>query len=69
MYIYMYVYMYMYVCVPGSVMYPPLRCIQGIMKDRWMNIGYEDDELKPYMEPQPDLNDQARIRESTHHLA
>ena len=36
------------------------------MKDRWMNIGFEDDELKPYMEPEADLNDQARIRESTH---
>lgn len=38
--------------------------MQGVMKDRWMNIGFEDDELKPYMEPKPDLNDQARIRES-----
>lgn len=36
--------------------------LEGVMKDRWMNIGYEDDELKPYMEPQPDLNDQARIQ-------
>jgi MAP/microtubule affinity-regulating kinase len=26
-----------------------------------MNMGYEDDELKPYVEPQPDLNDQKRI--------
>lgn len=26
-----------------------------------MNMGYEDDELKPYIEPQPDLNDQKRI--------
>lgn len=24
-------------------------------------MGYEDDELKPYVEPQPDLNDQKRI--------
>jgi hypothetical protein len=30
-------------------------------KDKWMNMGYEDDELKPYIEPQPDLNDQKRI--------
>ena len=22
------------------------------MKDRWMNIGYEDNELKPYKEPE-----------------
>ena len=21
------------------------------MKDRWMNVGYEDNELKPYKEP------------------
>ena len=26
-----------------------------------MNIGYEDDELKPYIEPLPDLTDNARI--------
>ena len=38
------------------------------MKDRWMNIGFEEDELKPYMEPKPDLNDQARIRESTTYI-
>ena len=31
------------------------------MKDKWMNIGYEDDELKPYIEPLPDLTDNARI--------
>ncbi len=34
---------------------------QTIMKDRWMNIGYEDDELKPYIEPPPDFNDPVRI--------
>lgn len=26
-----------------------------------MNMGYEDDELKPYQEALPDLNDQKRI--------
>lgn len=26
-----------------------------------MNMGYEEDELKPYQEAQPDLNDQKRI--------
>lgn len=26
-----------------------------------MNIGYEDDELKPYVEPPPDINDPVRI--------
>lgn len=28
---------------------------------RWMNIGYEDDELKPYIEPPRDLKDENRI--------
>lgn len=31
------------------------------MKDKWMNIGYEDDELKPFIEPTPDNNDPVRI--------
>lgn len=31
------------------------------MKDKWMNISYEDDELKPYIEPLPDINDPLRI--------
>ena len=31
------------------------------MQDKWMNIGYENDELKPYIEPVPDLNDTRRI--------
>lgn len=31
------------------------------MKDKWMNMNFEDDELKPYIEPEPDLNDQRRI--------
>ncbi|RCN24287.1 hypothetical protein ANCCAN_30021 [Ancylostoma caninum] len=32
------------------------------MKDRWMNIGYEDEgELKPYVEPPKDQIDEARI--------
>lgn len=34
---------------------------QNIMKDKWMNINYEDDELKPYVEPPPDINDTVRI--------
>uniref|UniRef100_A0A8C3J8U2 Microtubule affinity regulating kinase 2 n=1 Tax=Calidris pygmaea TaxID=425635 RepID=A0A8C3J8U2_9CHAR len=28
--------------------------------DRWMNVGHEDDELKPYMEPVPDYKDPRR---------
>uniref|UniRef100_A0AAQ5YGP6 non-specific serine/threonine protein kinase n=1 Tax=Amphiprion ocellaris TaxID=80972 RepID=A0AAQ5YGP6_AMPOC len=35
--------------------------LQQIMKDRWMNVGYEQEELKPYTEPEPDLNDLKRI--------
>lgn len=37
---------------------------QNIMKDKWMNMGYEDDELKPYLEPEPDYRDHKRIGES-----
>ncbi|XP_076029269.1 MAP/microtubule affinity-regulating kinase 3-like isoform X24 [Oratosquilla oratoria] len=35
--------------------------LETIMKDRWMNIGYEEDELKPYAEPELDLSDCKRI--------
>ncbi|KAG8584453.1 hypothetical protein GDO81_008831 [Engystomops pustulosus] len=35
--------------------------LEQIMKDRWMNVGYEDDELKPYTEPEPDNSDTKRI--------
>ncbi|XP_049526401.1 MAP/microtubule affinity-regulating kinase 3 isoform X8 [Dermacentor silvarum] len=35
--------------------------LEVIMKDKWMNIGYEDDELKPYLEPETDLGDSKRI--------
>lgn len=31
------------------------------MQDKWMNIGYENDELKPYLEPMPDFNDKNRL--------
>ncbi|XP_023650444.1 serine/threonine-protein kinase MARK2 isoform X11 [Paramormyrops kingsleyae] len=33
---------------------------QQIMKDRWMNVGHEEEELKPYIEPKPDYNDPRR---------
>ncbi|XP_047429085.1 serine/threonine-protein kinase MARK2 isoform X10 [Mugil cephalus] len=33
---------------------------QQIMRDRWMNVGYEEEELKPYIEPQPDYKDPKR---------
>ncbi|XP_049863969.1 serine/threonine-protein kinase MARK2-like isoform X14 [Schistocerca gregaria] len=35
--------------------------LENIMKDKWMNMGYEDDELKPYVEPEPDFKDLKRI--------
>ena len=31
------------------------------MKDKWMNMGYEDDDLKPYIEPIQDWADSKRI--------
>ena len=34
---------------------------QNIMKDRWINMGYEDRELKPYKEPSKDVLDTQRI--------
>lgn len=35
--------------------------MQQIMKDRWINAGFEDDDLKPYVEPELDITDQKRI--------
>ncbi|CAG0913443.1 unnamed protein product [Notodromas monacha] len=35
--------------------------LETIMKDRWMNIGYEEDELRPFTEPETDLGDPKRI--------
>uniref|UniRef100_A0A1A9WW37 MAP/microtubule affinity-regulating kinase 3 n=1 Tax=Glossina brevipalpis TaxID=37001 RepID=A0A1A9WW37_9MUSC len=35
--------------------------LETIMSDKWMNMGFEDDELKPYMEPKQDLADPKRI--------
>lgn len=31
------------------------------MKDKWINAGYEGEELKPHSEPVEDLNDTNRI--------
>ena len=31
------------------------------MKDKWMNIGCEEEELKPYVEPETELNDPRRV--------
>lgn len=35
--------------------------LENIMRDKWMNVGYEEDELKPYIEPEPDFKDHKRI--------
>nr|XP_033792763.1 serine/threonine-protein kinase MARK1 isoform X4 [Geotrypetes seraphini] len=35
--------------------------LEQIMKDRWMNVGHEEEELKPYIEPEPDFKDSKRI--------
>ncbi|XP_048852710.1 MAP/microtubule affinity-regulating kinase 3-like isoform X7 [Brienomyrus brachyistius] len=35
--------------------------LEQIMKDRWINAGFEEDELKPFMEPELDISDQKRI--------
>jgi MAP/microtubule affinity-regulating kinase len=35
--------------------------LETIMKDKWMNQGYENDELKPYVEPEADMSDPKRI--------
>ncbi|XP_065445480.1 serine/threonine-protein kinase MARK1 isoform X7 [Chrysemys picta bellii] len=35
--------------------------LEQIMKDRWMNVGHDEEELKPYTEPEPDFNDTKRI--------
>ncbi len=32
------------------------------MKDKWMNIGYEGEDLQPYLEPEADISDELRIR-------
>ncbi|KAK2827113.1 hypothetical protein Q7C36_018039 [Tachysurus vachellii] len=34
--------------------------LEQIMKDRWMNVGHEEEELMPYVEPQPDYKDPKR---------
>lgn len=36
--------------------------LETIMKDKWMNVGYEDDELKPFVEPKQNFNDPVRFQ-------
>ncbi|XP_026799006.3 serine/threonine-protein kinase MARK1 isoform X2 [Pangasianodon hypophthalmus] len=35
--------------------------LEQIMKDKWMNVGHDDEELQPYTEPEPDFSDSKRI--------
>ncbi|XP_048042938.1 MAP/microtubule affinity-regulating kinase 4 isoform X1 [Megalobrama amblycephala] len=44
------------------VLNPSKRCtLEQVMKDKWMNAGYEGDELKPHIEPAEDYSDPNRI--------
>ncbi|KAI6213671.1 Non-specific serine/threonine protein kinase [Aphelenchoides besseyi] len=36
--------------------------LEAIMKERWLNLGYEEDELKPYTEPPKDVKDERIIQ-------
>ncbi|XP_071323386.1 MAP/microtubule affinity-regulating kinase 3-like isoform X2 [Trachinotus anak] len=35
--------------------------LEQIMKDRWINAGCDEEELKPFIEPERDIRDQKRI--------
>ncbi|KAG7261211.1 hypothetical protein CRUP_006936, partial [Coryphaenoides rupestris] len=41
--------------------------LEQIMRDRWMNVGHEEEELKPYIEPQPDYKDPKRTGSGRKH--
>ncbi|XP_058490710.1 MAP/microtubule affinity-regulating kinase 4 isoform X1 [Solea solea] len=44
------------------VLNPAKRCsLEQIMKDKWINNGYDGDDLKPHSEPAEDMNDSSRI--------
>ncbi|TRY57347.1 hypothetical protein DNTS_024939, partial [Danionella cerebrum] len=44
------------------VLNPSKRCtLEQVMKDKWMNAGYESEELKPHTEPVEDYSDANRI--------
>ncbi|KAM4743227.1 MAP/microtubule affinity-regulating kinase 4 isoform 1-T1 [Anableps anableps] len=44
------------------VLNPAKRCsLEQIMKDKWINVGYEGAELKPHVEPEEDFSDSSRI--------
>ncbi|XP_076131547.1 MAP/microtubule affinity-regulating kinase 3-like [Alosa pseudoharengus] len=35
--------------------------LEQIMKDRWINAGADEDQLKPFIQPETDISDQKRI--------
>nr|XP_033486205.1 MAP/microtubule affinity-regulating kinase 4 isoform X2 [Epinephelus lanceolatus] len=44
------------------VLNPSKRCsLEQIMRDKWINVGYDSDELKPHIEPEEDFNNTSRI--------
>nr|XP_020484926.1 MAP/microtubule affinity-regulating kinase 4-like isoform X4 [Labrus bergylta] len=44
------------------VLNPSKRCtLEQVMKDKWINAGYEGEDLKPHIEPVEDFSDPARI--------
>ncbi|OCT81710.1 hypothetical protein XELAEV_18024218mg [Xenopus laevis] len=49
----------LYTLVSGSLPFDGQN-LKQIMRDRWMNVGHEEDELKPYVEPIPDYKDPKR---------
>lgn len=51
-------------CVIRMLVFLP----QQVMKDKWMNAGYEGDELKPHVEPAEDYSDPNRIGETSRKL-
>ncbi|XP_038823085.1 MAP/microtubule affinity-regulating kinase 3-like isoform X8 [Salvelinus namaycush] len=50
----------LYTLVSGSLPFDGQN-LKQIMKDRWINAGSEEDELKPFVEPEQDIADQKRI--------
>uniref|UniRef100_A0A8C7CZ58 non-specific serine/threonine protein kinase n=1 Tax=Oncorhynchus kisutch TaxID=8019 RepID=A0A8C7CZ58_ONCKI len=44
------------------VLNPTKRCtLDQVMKDKWINAGYDEDSLKPHIEPVEDYSDTSRI--------
>ncbi|AWO98580.1 putative MAP/microtubule affinity-regulating kinase 4 [Scophthalmus maximus] len=44
------------------VLNPAKRCsLEQIMKDKWINVGFDSEELKPHAEPVEDISDTGRI--------